>query len=377
MKYYRSLTDLLQRHFSIHQARLKFIARFTLALLMQSTVSFPKLALVLSRGAKPASNERRIQRFMSGYALDFSSFGRFLLQLVPQSEDFVVSMDRTNWKFGRTDINVLMIAICYKGIAYPVLWQLLPKAGNSNTAERKALMERFLRLVPAEKIKAFLADREFIGEEWLRFLRDRDVPFCIRVKKDTTVEAGSGTWGPAWWLFKDVPVMGSVNGRTGTHGTIRALSKECRVSRLEGLHLVGTRYVGREGKAEYLLILTNSDPEEAIDRYRRRWEIETLFGALKSRGFDLEATHLRAPGRIRKLIALLSLAFVWAHLVGLWRQEREGPLRRKNHGRLEKSVFRYGLDHLRRLLLLAGTAEEAFERCLRLLREPQRVLSGT
>jgi hypothetical protein len=62
---------------------------------MQSTVSFPKLALVLSRGAGPASNERRIQRFMSEYALDFGSFGRFLLQLVPQREDFVVSMDRT------------------------------------------------------------------------------------------------------------------------------------------------------------------------------------------------------------------------------------------------------------------------------------------
>ncbi len=120
------------------------MARFTLALLMQSTVTFPKLALVLSRGAKPASNERRIQRFMSGHALDFVSFGHFLLHLVPRRDNFIVSMDRTNWKFGQTDMNVLMIAICYKGIAYPILWQLLPKAGNSNTAERKALMERFL-----------------------------------------------------------------------------------------------------------------------------------------------------------------------------------------------------------------------------------------
>ena len=238
-------------------------------------------------------------------------------------------------------------------------------------------MKRTLQMVPASKIKAFLADREFIGEAWFRFLQERDVPFCIRVKKDTTVKAGSGTWGPAWWLFRDMPVIGSADGKTETHGTIRALSKECRVFGQEGLHLVGTRYVGREGKAEYLLILTNSDPEEAIQRYRRRWEIETLFGALKSRGFELEATHLRAPGRIRKLVALLSLAFIWAHLVGLWRQEREGPLRRKKHGRLEKSVFRYGLDHLRRLLLLAADAEEAFERCLRLLREHQRVLSGT
>ena len=72
--------------------------------------------------------------------------------------------------------------------------------------------------------------------------------------------------------------MGSAGGRTEAHGTIRALSKEWRVFGQEGLHLGGTRYVGREGKAEYLLILTNSDPEEATQRYRRRWEIETLFG---------------------------------------------------------------------------------------------------
>lgn len=104
--------------------------------------------------------------------------------------------------------------------------------------------------------------------------------------------------------------MGSANGRTETHGTLRLLNKECRVFRQEGLHLVGTRCVGREGKAEYLLLSMGSDPEEAIYRYRHRWEIETLFGAPMSRGFDLQATHLRAPGHIRKPIALLPVSFI-------------------------------------------------------------------
>ena len=40
-----------------------------------------------------------------------------------------------------------------------------------------------------------------------------------------------------------------------------------------------------------------------------------MVGALKPRGFDLEVTRLRAPGRIRKLIALLPVAFIWSHLV--------------------------------------------------------------
>jgi hypothetical protein len=43
-----------------------------------------------------------------------------------------------------SDINFLVLGIAYRGIALPVFWSVLGKAGNSNTAERKALMERFL-----------------------------------------------------------------------------------------------------------------------------------------------------------------------------------------------------------------------------------------
>lgn len=371
MKFYRSLTRLLQERLSMHKARLKFVARFTLALLMQATVSFPKLALVLNASAKPASNYRRIQRFMADFDLDLGSFGRFLLTMVPQEGGYVVSMDRTCWKFGATDINVLMIAICYRGIAYPIVWRLLPKAGNSNTAERKALMRRFLRQVPASQIRAFLADREFVGRDWIRFLHDEGIPFYIRVKKDTEVELTSGDYGPAWWFFRKVPASTPAGGR------MRILPSSCTIFGREGFHLVGTRYLGRENEPEYLLVLTNATAEEALSLYRRRWEIETLFGALKSRGFDLEATHLRDPRRIEKLLAMLSLAFIWAHLVGLWRHEHEKKLKVKRHGRLEKSYFRYGLDRLQRLLLLTPDRADAFERCLSLLRAPQQVLSCT
>lgn len=371
MRYYRSLTRLLQERLAMHKARLKFIARFTLALLMQATVSFPKLALVLSGSAKPASNYRRIQRFMADFGLDLDSFGRFLLSMVPKESGYVVSMDRTCWKFGRSDINVLMIAICYKGIAYPIVWRLLPKAGNSNTAERKALMRRFLSLVPASEIRAFLADREFVGTGWIGFLCDEGIPFYIRVKKSAEVTLVSGDYGPAWWFFRKVPVSTPAGGR------MRILPASCTIFRRQGFHLVGTRYLGRENEPEYLLVLTNAKAEEALALYRRRWEIETLFGALKSRGFDLEATHLRDPERIEKLLAILSLAFIWAHLVGLWRHEHEKELTLKRHGRLEKSYFRYGLDRLQRLLLLGQGRRAAFERCLSLLRDPQQVLSCT
>ena len=58
-------------------------------------------------------------------------------------------------------------------------------------------------------------------------------------------------------------------------------------------------------------------PGKGIDRYRQRWKIEMLFGTPKSRRFDLVVTHLRAPRRVQKLVGLLPVAFIWAHLAGL------------------------------------------------------------
>lgn len=54
-----------------------------------------------------------------------------------------------------------MIGICRNGTCFPVVWRLLDKAGNSNTKERITLTRRFLALVDAEDVRAFMADREF------------------------------------------------------------------------------------------------------------------------------------------------------------------------------------------------------------------------
>ena len=60
--------------------------------------------------------------------------------------------------------------------------------------------------------------------------------------------------------------------------------------------------------------------EHTILTYKKRWEIETMFGALKSKGFNLEETKISEPKKIEKLMAFLSIAFIWAMMVGDYRQ---------------------------------------------------------
>ncbi|MCS3672852.1 hypothetical protein GGP66_000256 [Salinibacter ruber] len=118
MNYVSKLTSVLSDDLAgWHKARLKPTARFVGSLLNGSllkltTVNFSDLALALKPGVQASSNYRRIQRFMADFTFDFDAFGQLLLRLLPQKSGFTVSMDRTNWQFGETEINVLMIGVC-------------------------------------------------------------------------------------------------------------------------------------------------------------------------------------------------------------------------------------------------------------------------
>jgi hypothetical protein len=115
-----------------------------------------------------------------------------------------------------------------------------------------------------------------------------------------------------------------------------------------------------------LVIATQSAPKSAITDYAKRWGIETLFGIFKSRGFCLESTHLSDGERLNKLLVLLSLALCWVLLTGEWLHQLK-PLVVKKHGRRAKSLFRYGFDHLRHIVLNLEQKGDQFSKALQLL----------
>ena len=59
----------------------------------------------------------------------------------------------------------LLLGVTYKNVTFPLL-RLLPKRGNSDTAERIGVIERFIRLFGRDCIDCLVADREFVGQQW-------------------------------------------------------------------------------------------------------------------------------------------------------------------------------------------------------------------
>ena len=347
----------LQPHLGWHRARLVCCAATILALIKLRTVKLCDLALALNPNVKAESNERRLRRFLALFNYDHHVIARLMVALLPQQDNLIISIDRTNWQFGQTKINILMAAVAYKGMAIPIVWMLLD---NSSTKERIELIKWLLHVIPATKIKAVVADREFIGNQWLGYLISTQLPFVIRIKRNAQV--GQRQWSPAaWQCFQSLNV-----------GQERRLRKR-RLVYGHRLYVVGKRLAKAPSKEdEIVIVVTPEKPSRALMTYTERWGIETLFGALKSRGFDFEATHLRDHQRIARLVAMLALAFVWAYRMGIWLHEHIVKIKLKRHGRRARSLFRYGLDYLREVLLNPSSSRlrQRWPCCL-------QVLSGT
>lgn len=85
--------------------------------------------------------------------------------------------------------------------------------------------------------------------------------------------------------------------------------------------------------------------EDAANMYLKRWNIETGFSQLKTRGFRLEDTRLCGDGKMDLLFALLAISLAWCYSCGTM-TENVVPIKLLKHGRKEQSVFRRGLDAL-------------------------------
>ena len=320
-------------------ARVKFLVAFITTVCKLQTVNFTKLAQGLGGATQIDSNLRKIQRFFAEFLIDGDLIAKMIFSLLPGQAPYRLCLDRTNWKFGTTDINILTISICYNGVSIPLLWTMLAKRGNSNQQERTDLINRYIGLFGVQSIENILADREFIGDQWIADLIALKVRFYFRIKENMWVNVPHSGLKKAFWLFNALALHGAMHYRQIVKlGT-------------QWVYLSGIKTINRDGKIEFVIIATYSYDPETLTVYRDRWQIETMFRALKTSGFNLEDTHLRDLERISRLLSLLCIAFIWAYLTGINRHKNIKPIKIKKHGRKAYSFFKYGLIFIAHALL--------------------------
>ena len=334
------LSDTLKEFFGdkMNLARIKFFGLFISALCKVQTVCFEKLACGFDTSVKAESSLRRIQRFVAEYSLDSDLVARFIFALLPHEPPYRLVLDRTNWKFGAKNINILTLGIVYKGVAFPILFNIMPKFGNSCMQERIDIMDRFIRLFGSVSIECLLADREFVGDKWLEYLNRLHIEYHIRIRENFWVEIpGNGHIVKASWLFNNLRI-----NECGFYRKIVRVNGEL-------CYLSASRIINKENVPELQIIVSFNKPDKAQSLYKERWQIESAFKALKSSEFNIEDTHLSDIERVSKLLSLILIAFAWVYKAGIY-LDKLRPIKIKKHGRRAKSLFKYGLTYIANLL---------------------------
>lgn len=323
-----------------NQARQKFVSQFVAGLIRAKKVQLNAVAEYLNDERECESNERRIQAFFQDCSLDYEQVALLLVLFIPSGK-VSLCLARTEWDFGKCQVNVLMITARCGEVAVPLYWELLDnKSGNSSVKDRWGLVEKVMGLLGKHRIGLLVADREFVGKEWVRKLVACQIPFCLRLPKTHLITLRNGEILSVESLLKGEP------------------------TRFYQRVIVDGQWINvsiRQLPNADILFLIGSFPAKQLDSlYRRRWSIEVLFQSLKKRGFDLESTHLRSLEKLKKLIAFVAIAFAFCLAAGRHFHTKRKRIKTKKHGYKANSFFRKGLDKLRDWLNGKPVALEAF-----------------
>ena len=116
------------------------------------------------------------------------------------------------------------------------------------------MIKRFVKKFGKLHIKALLADREFIGKDWVKWLKKEKISFFIRIKKNAKIPNSTGTEVPAKNLFRFL--------KPGEKLILPGARKMTEVA----VYISGLRL----DDGELLIIATDQQGDQTIEKYAER-----------------------------------------------------------------------------------------------------------
>lgn len=103
------LFSILREHFGkdMNSARIKAMSMMICALCKVHWITYTKLASAFDNEAGAGSSLSRIQRLIAECVINTDLIVKLILKFIPVKGPYSLFLDRTNWKFSDTNINIL------------------------------------------------------------------------------------------------------------------------------------------------------------------------------------------------------------------------------------------------------------------------------
>ncbi|AVZ86977.1 transposase [Acinetobacter sp. WCHA45] len=195
MTHSNELHLILNKYLKWNKSHAKCFTLIMLALIVKQTCNLSSASKALPIRCLPQSFYRRIQRFFADQYFDYRQISQLIFNIF-SFDKVQLTLDRTNWKWGKRDINILMLAIVYRGIAILVVSPMFNASAIRDYALRWEIETLFsclkgrgfnlenTRLTDPRRVKKLIAVRA-IGFCWCYLTGEwqHDRKKAIKIKK--------------------------------------------------------------------------------------------------------------------------------------------------------------------------------------------------
>jgi len=311
------------------------LAAMICGIVMGKSCQLPTIARKAPDGARADSRVKRYSRWIQNERIDYESyylpFVSELLVKLAQIRELAFIIDGS--EVGHECIT-LMISLIYGKRALPITW-LVVKGCKGHLSEQLhlELLSQLQAVLPPNCQAIFLGDGEFDGPELQMALQGMGLRYVCRTAKNTQLYEDDLPFSFSDLVLQpgDMICVPNVWFTQEGYGPVSVIARW-------GL-----------GYTDPIYLVTNFElADEAIYWYKKRFQIETFFSDEKSRGFDLDKSHLSDPERLATLMIAACLAYLWIIYLGLVAVRKNWIKVIHRTDRCDWSLFRLGLallDH--------------------------------
>ena len=309
---------------------------------------------------------QRIRRFLSNKKLSPSitlvpliCFMRPLLEKLPE---IVLTMDRTDWEKRLKYINILSVAVSYKGRALPLFWIVLDRKGNSSFEHWKRVLTPVIEGLQqmewlSSKPIIVVADREFASPKLAEWLKNT---YCVEsiVRMKASMYTKSENM-PETKIAELIMKAGK--------GSQRFLRNQ--IITRDSTFKMNVVLIWEEKYEEAMVLATTVDDIYRGNKvYEKRFCIESMYKDWKTNAFYLENTRVTDPKRIETILIPIAFAYILCVFEGE-RKEEAGEVIKPPKGKKRMvGLFLSGFREISTKLKRAGIKH--FRSFIKILLQP-------
>ncbi len=330
-KVLKTLKEMLKM---VHQGHVVTLAMMITGIVMSRKTQLSVMSEEIPVKEKIDSVEMRMRRLVKNERIDVETvylpFAEQIVQALAH-RSLVVVMDGS--QVGRGHM-VLMVGVVYKSRALPLAWVVYKGKKGHTTAERHInVLEKAKALLPEGVEVILLGDGEYDNTEMLEWVETQTTwRYVTRTGANLLIE-----YHGAWQKIIDF----------ATKPEQLQMLHEIAFTQSGAFPTNLVIWWGKGYQAPIFLVSNLPNASQAARYYKRRFTIETFFSDQKSRGFHIHKSHLADAKRISCLLIAACLAYIWMIGLGLFTLSTGKQKLIDRPDRIDKSVFRLGLDWLK------------------------------